>query len=177
MKKKWLVVVLVLLVLGAVASQGRKVQQKADAPSTEERVQSWRQGLLKDWAELHGDDDYLIEATPDLMCQAYARNEVAANRDYKGKWVRLSGRIGSISSGSGGKPYLTFNVGIVDQVQAHLYKMQVGQFNADKTFSAVPAADMAAGLTPGQAVVLECRGQGATLGIPQLDLCLITPGS
>jgi len=177
MNKKWILVIVALVVIGAVASRGRQASHDVEAKTTEQHIEEWRQDLLREWADQHKEGEYLVEATPALLCQAYARNEVAADRDYKGKWVRLTGRLDSISSGVGGKPYLTFNVGTVDQVQAYLYKMQVGPMRADKTYTPVPASDKAADLAPGQAVVLECRGQGATLGIPQLDLCIITPDS
>lgn len=177
MKRKWLYIVAALVVVGAIASVGTKQKPTQPMPSQEERAQAHAKKKLQERIDeqLNAGAE-IIKVSPAKLAQDYEGNEVAADRDYKGKWLEIEGRFSSVAKDFGGDPYLVFEVGYVKQVQAYLYKFQIATVDQQtKAITAMTADDKAAELKPGQNVVLDCRGAGSTLGMPRLDMCIVVP--
>ncbi|OAE52855.1 hypothetical protein A7J71_17955 [Achromobacter insolitus] len=97
----------------------------------------------------------IVRVNSDDLTKAYDSNEVAADRSYKGKTLFVTGRIGSIKSGVGGRPYFVLG--------PHLLAPQA---RIQKDFT-----DFAAQAKKGQVVRLVCVGAGATLSMPTLNDC------
>jgi hypothetical protein len=87
---------------------------------------------------------------------AYSANEVAADQQYKGKLLRVSGTVEAIDSGLGDEPNVRLSAGDFDSVLV----------------KGLPAAT-AAGLAKGQQITVVCKGGGEVIGSPVLDECAI----
>lgn len=173
--KKWLYIALAVVVVGLAASFGHKDKPVRTIPPKEERAAATAQARLQERLDeqLRGDSS-VIDVDPTLLLIAYSHNEIAANRVYKGKWVRLTARLTTVATDVGGDPYLAFSTPMHGQVQAHLYNYQLTSVRPDKSFTACSAMDAAAQLQAGQIVSVECKGLGVVFGVPQLGMCLIT---
>lgn len=92
----------------------------------------------------------LMEVDAPTLHAEYAANEIAADREFKGKRFRLTGRITSIDKDVLGNSILSLETGSeVNAVLATLHKS---------------AVDSAAQLARGDQVVLVCEGGGRILG-------------
>jgi hypothetical protein len=87
---------------------------------------------------------------------AYSANEVAADQQYKGKLLQVSGSIEAIDSGIGDEPVVRLSAGDFDSV--HL--------------KGLPST-IAASLQKGQQITVTCTGDGEVMGSPMLDDCSI----
>jgi RNA polymerase subunit RPABC4/transcription elongation factor Spt4 len=62
-----------------------------------------------------------ITIAPDDLFAAYDGNEVKADNTYKGKMVRISGKVGDIGKDILDQPYITFARGEWDMVHVQVY--------------------------------------------------------
>lgn len=85
---------------------------------------------------------------------AYSANEVAADQQYKGKLLRVSGTVEAIDSGIGDEPNVRLSAGDFDSVLV----------------KGLPAAT-AASLAKDQQITVVCKGAGEIMGSPVLDEC------
>ncbi len=92
-----------------------------------------------------------------MLHAAYSANEIAADQQYKGKLLRVSGVIEAIDSDFGDEPVVRLTAGDFDSV--HL--------------KGLPAS-LAAGLHKGQQIVAVCVGDGEVMGSPMLDECSVS---
>lgn len=95
-----------------------------------------------------------ISVDAQALHAAYSANEVAADQQYKGKLLRVTGAIEAIDSGMGDEPVLRLSAGDFDSVHA----------------KGLPAAT-AAGLAKGQQITVVCTGDGEVIGSPMLEDC------
>lgn len=86
--------------------------------------------------------------------QAYAENEVAADQQYKGKPLTVSGHISDITSDVTDDPVVSLRVGDFESVHA----------------TGLPK-DVAASLKKGQSITVNCVGGGEVIGTPVLREC------
>lgn len=104
-------------------------------------------------------------STPELevdavsLWKAYDANEVSADQTYRGKWLRVSGRVESIDK--------DFMDNIVLQLAGPRDFATVGATLKDSE------KGTAAQLTKGQAVAVLCLGHGRLVGDPSLTDCVL----
>lgn len=101
----------------------------------------------------------LFEVSAQQLAQAYERNTVAADQQFKGKRFRVTGVVDSISTDIFGNPYVTLR-GAVNQF------MQP-QFELDEAH-----ANYAAGLQSGMRISLVCTGRGDVAKTPMSKDCV-----
>ncbi|HBN9704022.1 tRNA_anti-like [Pseudomonas aeruginosa] len=93
------------------------------------------------------------------LAQAYDRNTVAADQQFKGKRFKVSGVVDSINTDLFGNPYVTLRGGVNQFMQP--------QFELDKAH-----ANYAAGLQSGMRITMTCRGRGDVAKTPMSDECV-----
>lgn len=101
----------------------------------------------------------LQEVSAQQLAQAYDRNTVAADQQFKGKRFKVSGVVDSINTDLFGKPYVTLRGGVNQFMQP--------QFKLDSAH-----VNYAASLQQGMRIVLECEGRGDVAKIPMSDECV-----
>ncbi|SIT00132.1 tRNA_anti-like [Achromobacter sp. MFA1 R4] len=94
--------------------------------------------------------------TADKVATDYNANEVAADRQYFGKKVLLSGTVTAIKSGLRNEPYLVLRGSSHISPQASIVQS---------------SADYAAKLQRGNSVTLICFGDGSIIGTPRFRDC------
>lgn len=96
-----------------------------------------------------------LEVTAGQLFAAYDANEVAADNSYKGKTLKVSGTVAGI------------NKDFTDEVYIELA--------GGNEFQSIQARglpqDVAAGLSKGQSVIVECVGDGLMMTLPMLKDC------
>ncbi len=123
---------------------------------------------------IFGDDDTSVAATSETVTadvaesaipvtaaelyNAYDSNEVAADKQFKGKLLEITGTIESINSGISDQAVLELGTGEM---------FMTVSAEGDDNFT-----DIAATLGKGQQVHLICRGAGEIIGMPMLDKCV-----
>lgn len=100
-----------------------------------------------------------LPVTATELYSAYEGNEVAADKQYKGKLLEVSGTVDAIDSSIGDKA--------VVRLQTPNSFMSV-QAQGDDAFT-----DAAATLSKGQQVTMICKGDGEVIGSPMLKNCVI----
>ena len=96
------------------------------------------------------------------LWQDYAANEVAADNLYKGKRLRVIGRVLTIDK----DPY---GAAVLNLVSGNAIFQTMATLEADQT-------QRAATLTKGTQVEVECVGKGVMMKMPQLENCsLLAP--
>jgi hypothetical protein len=90
------------------------------------------------------------------LFRAYAANEIAADSQYKGKPIEITGTVDGISSDLMDEPVVQLSAGQFQSVNANGLEKNV-----------------AAGLAKGQSVTLSCTGAGEVIGSPLLDNCSV----
>lgn len=100
-----------------------------------------------------------LPVTAQQLFDAYDSNEVAADKQYKGKLLQIDGKVASIDSG------LTDNAQV--QLATSNDFMSVTA-TGDESFD-----NAAAGLSKNQSVSLLCRGEGEIIGSPMVGDCVI----
>lgn len=186
-KVQWaLIIVVGIIILGVIGSRGGNrpaktgaevAQDKAErkAASQEKKIRERMERQIKEAEPETGLD---ADCTATQLHREYKANEVSADAKYKGKWVRVRGKLLSVAKGLGDAPYLALaadGYGIA-QVQAHLFEVQAKSLEKE-TFATSTVAEAAGALKVGQNVTVECLGQGVMLTIPQLDQCIIVPST
>lgn len=91
------------------------------------------------------------------LAKAYESNEVAADKQYKGKTLEVTGKISSIGSSIGDKAVVS-----LDGSNGFNNASATG----DDAFN-----EYAATLSKGQNITLICKGNGESLGSPSLSDC------
>lgn len=98
-----------------------------------------------------------IKITAHELLDAYAANEVAADGQYKGKTLEVTGKVVGIDSGMDDEP--------------------VVQLETSNEFEHVHARglskDVAASLSKGTTITVVCTGGGEVIGTPMLDDCKV----
>lgn len=151
MKKimKWAVIIVVgLIVLGFI---GAMLGDDTDSTATSD-------ASLNDATAVESSETAL-PVTAQQLFDAYDSNEVAADKQYKGKLLQIDGKVASIDSG------------FTDNAQV--------QLATSNDFMSVTATgneafdDAAASLSKGQSISLLCRGEGEIIGSPMVGDCVI----
>lgn len=151
MKKvlKWIgIVVIALIVLGFI---GAMLGDDTDGATTSDTKPSDTTAVES--------NETALPVTAQQLFDAYDSNEVAADKQYKGKLLQIDGKVASIDSG------------LTDSAQV--------QLATSNDFMSVTATgddafdDAAAGLSKNQSVSLLCRGEGEIIGSPMVGDCVI----
>lgn len=110
---------------------------------------------------------------PALM-KAYKQNEIAADNQFKGKWLMTRGVVGDIQKGTFGGVTITFKLDGYgfETVRADLFPEQVCQFT-EAGVKSCQADAKAATFKVGQRLDAECKGGGVILKTPMLRDCLV----
>jgi hypothetical protein len=87
---------------------------------------------------------------------AYDANEVAADQQFKGKRLQVTGNVEGINSDLGDDPVVLLTAGDFQSVHVR----------------GLPA-DAAAGISKGQTISVTCVGGGEVIGSPMLDDCTL----
>ncbi|MCY1421097.1 TRNA-anti-like protein [compost metagenome] len=101
----------------------------------------------------------LIEVSAQQLAQAYERNTVAADQQFKGQRFKVTGVVDSINTDLFGKPYVTLRGG-VNQFMEPQFKLDSDHRN------------YAAGLQQGLRISLICKGRGDVAKTPMSDECV-----
>lgn len=101
----------------------------------------------------------LIEVSAQQLAQAYERNTVAADQQFKDKRFKVSGVVDSINTDLFGKPYVTLRGGVNQFMEP--------QFKLDSDHRSY-----AAGLQQGLRISLICKGSGDVAKTPISDECV-----
>lgn len=126
--KKWAIIIAVLLVLAGIGSAMSKKEKEQDA-------------IVRDKAAKEA-----IEVGVGDIFQNYKENEVGADAKYKGKWLKVKGKISKIGKDITDDAYILFDVSdALFGVRAAFEKENQGDLTD---------------LAPGQTVVLVCQGEG-----------------
>ena len=151
MKKvlKWIGIVVIALI--AIGFIGAMLGDDTDSTSTSDTG-------LNDTATVESNETAL-PVTAQQLFDAYDSNEVAADKQYKGKLLQIDGKVASIDSG------LTDNAQV--QLATSNDFMSVTA-TGDEAFD-----DAAVNLSKGQAISLLCRGEGEVIGSPMVGDCVI----
>lgn len=102
--------------------------------------------------------DPFIEVTAQQLAQAYDRNTVAADQQFKGKRFKVTGVVESINTDMFGNPYVTLRGGVNQFMEP--------QFELDDAH-----ASYAAGLQSGMRISLICTGRGDVAKTPMSKDC------
>ena len=101
----------------------------------------------------------VLEVSAQQLAQAYERNTVAADQQFKGKRFSVTGLVESINTDLFGKPYVTLRGG-VNQFMEPQFKLDSAHRN------------YAAGLQQGLRITMVCRGRGDVAKTPMSDECV-----
>lgn len=101
----------------------------------------------------------VLEVSAQQLAQAYERNTVAADQQFKGKRFSVTGIVESINTDLFGKPYVTLRGG-VNQFMEPQFKLDSAHRN------------YAAGLQQGLRITMVCRGRGDVAKTPMSDECV-----
>lgn len=126
--------------IGAAAEAG-KAQEATTAPAAEVVAAQQADALQVDARMLYA---------------AYDANEVAADQQFKGKRLRVTGTVEAIDSGIGDEPVVRLSAGSFQSV--HVQGL---------------AAATAASLAKGQQITVVCTGDGEVIGSPMLEDCTL----
>ena len=100
-----------------------------------------------------------VAVTARELFSAYESNEVAADKQFKGKMLEVTGTISSIDSGFGDGAIVQLSTG---------NDFQSVSAQGDDSFT-----DVAATLSKGQQVTMICKGDGEVIGSPMLGDCVV----
>ncbi|MDH1443212.1 OB-fold putative lipoprotein [Pseudomonas sp. GD03722] len=101
----------------------------------------------------------LHEVSAQQLAQAYDRNTVAADQQFKGKRFKVTGTVDSINTDMFGNPYITLRGGVNQFMEP--------QFELKKSH-----ANYAATLQRGMRISLICTGGGDIAKIPMSQNCV-----
>ncbi|GAD63453.1 OB-fold protein [Aquipseudomonas alcaligenes] len=136
------------LMLVAMAS-GERPSGKAAAPTTSQSQP----------AEVAAPVVPVFEVSAQQLAQAYDRNTVAADQQFKGKRFKVTGVVESINTDLFGNPYVTLRGGVNQFMEP--------QFQLDDAH-----ANYAAGLQSGMRISLICIGGGDVAKTPMSKGCV-----
>ncbi|AZM86873.1 hypothetical protein CAZ19_31315 [Pseudomonas aeruginosa] len=101
----------------------------------------------------------LREISAQQLAQAYDRNTVAADQQFKGRRFKVTGVVDSINTDLFGNPYVTLRGGVNQFMEP--------QFELDDAH-----ANYAAGLQSGMRISLICTGRGDVAKTPMSKGCV-----
>ncbi|WIX01166.1 hypothetical protein QK899_11530 [Pseudomonas sp. AR5] len=101
----------------------------------------------------------LREISAQSLAQAYDRNTVAADQQFKGKRFQVTGVVDSVNTDLFGNPYVTLRGGVNQFMEP--------QFELDEAH-----ANYAAGLQAGMRISLVCTGRGDVAKTPMSQDCV-----
>ena len=101
----------------------------------------------------------VFEVNTQQLAQAYDRNTVAADQQFKGKRFKVTGVVESINTDLFGNPYVTLRGGVNQFMEP--------QFQLDDAH-----ANYAAGLQSGMRISLICTGSGDVAKTPMSKGCV-----
>lgn len=136
------------LMVVAMAS-GERPSGKAAAPTTSQSQP----------AEVAAAVVPVFEVNTQQLAQAYDRNTVAADQQFKGKRFKVTGVVESINTDLFGNPYVTLRGGVNQFMEP--------QFKLDDAH-----ANYAAGLQSGMRISLICTGGGDVAKTPMSKGCV-----
>lgn len=126
--KKWGIIIAVVLVLAGIGSAMSKKEKAEEA-------------IVRDKAAKEA-----VEVGAGDIFKNYKENEVGADAKYKGKWLKVKGKIGKIGKDITDDAYILFDVSdALFGVRAAFEKENQGDLTD---------------LAPGQTVVVVCMGDG-----------------
>lgn len=103
-------------------------------------------------------EEPVIEITPSELYNAYEENEVAADNEYKGKKVRITGTIEDIGKDILDDVYITINAGDYDEIQCYFEdQKQIGKVAALKSGEEVTIVGECSGLSILNVVLQNCE--------------------
>lgn len=105
--------------------------------------------------------EQMVQVTADQLFSAYEQNEIAANQQFKGKKLLVSGKIDSIQADITDSPVIALRAG--DQYNFLLPQASLADSEVSK----------AAQLAKGQQVKLLCTGSSEVAGMAMLSDCYI----
>ena len=82
----------------------------------------------------------VAELSPRELLKAYEDNEVAADNDYKGKWIKISGTVESIGKDILDEPYVTLKTGQYEIRNVQIYfddSSQLGNLRKGQNITAI----------------------------------------
>lgn len=109
-------------------------------------------------AKVEAPAEPLFEVSAQQLAQAYERNTVAADQQFKGKRYKVTGVVDSINTDMFGNPYVTLRGGVNQFMQP--------QFELDEQH-----ASYAAALQSGMRISLVCTGRGDVAKTPMSNNC------
>ena len=139
----WFAFCLFATVLNPTPGQSSAMSASASAGATEPARQA----------------EMAMTVTADQLFDAYDANEVAADREYKGKKLQVHGTVHSVSSDFMDRAVVSLKTS---------NEFSPVRATGDKAFTRT-----AASLAKGSSVVLRCTGDGEIIGSPTLDDCTI----
>ena len=101
----------------------------------------------------------ILEVSAKQLAQAYERNTVAADQQFKGKRFKVTGVVDSINTDLFGNPYVTLRGGVNQFMEP---QFELGRAHAN----------YAAGLQQGMRIGLVCKGRGDVAKTPMSDECV-----
>ncbi|MGU1251456.1 OB-fold protein [Pseudomonas aeruginosa] len=101
----------------------------------------------------------LYEISAQQLAQAYDRNTVAADQQFKGKRFKVTGVVDSINTDMFGTPYVTLRGGVNQFMEPQF------ELNEER-------ASYAAGLQSGMRISLVCTGRGDVAKTPMSKDCV-----
>lgn len=135
------------LALVGMASSDRSPSKSAAAGSVQSQP-----------AKVAAPAEPLKEYSVQQLAQAYDRNTVAADQQFKGKRFKVTGTVDSINTDMFGNPYVTLRGGVNQFMEP--------QFELDEDH-----ANYAAGLQSGMRISLVCTGRGDVAKTPMSEDC------
>lgn len=138
-----LVIIIALFVLVIAMSGGESSSSNSTSATTETKAEEV--------------PEEVIVVSSKELAKAYESNEVAADKQYKGKTLEVTGKISSIGSSIGDKAVVS-----LDGSNGFNNASATG----DDAFN-----EYAATLGKGQNITLICKGNGESLGSPSLSDC------
>ena len=103
-------------------------------------------------------EEPVIEITPSELYNAYEENEVAADNEYKGKKVRITGTIEDIGKDILDDVYITINAGDYDEIQCYFEdQKQIDKVATLKSGEEVTIVGECSGLSILNVVLQNCE--------------------
>jgi len=147
--KRWWFWLVALVVLAGIGKAVTKEESGGNEASTS--------GAAKEHPEPAPQPKPAMKVTALKLFEEYQANEVSADQAYKGKLLEVTGKVDSITK---------------DAFDNVIVRLQTSnEFMAVATYPVDEEVNAAAGLAKGQAVTMQCEGEGMVMGSPVLREC------
>lgn len=151
------------LVAGLLALSGCSDNSTATEPQ-DAQIETQQETVANPEAEVVAEVEPAEEAinvTADELLAAYKENELAGDKQFKGKTLLVTGVLDSIQSGVGDSPFLLLKAG--DEFE---FNMPQAHFDASETDSLIA-------LKKGENIQIQCVSDGEMMGSPVLKNCKV----